>query len=407
MKVSTWASPTNGLRHAPDDEAYWATVRSSLEPMYKFTQLVNTRRGPAPQELRDRIRSLVDLSLSYELDEYEPFNTLKESGSSAETRQALAEYFGTTADQIAVTRNTMEGVAIVLNGLDLNAGDEVIATKLCYDSNLAILRQRVKRHGIVLKLVDLPFGRASDEQYLKAFSDAITPRTRLISFPHVVAFTGQVFPVAKVSALARSKGIFSFVDGAHSAGHIELRLDDLGCDAFATSLHKWMLGPRGTGFLFMRREKIANIWPIWASYSGKPADSIEKFEEVGTLFKALPATIPVAMAFNRRIGQAEKSARLRYLRDRWMKPLSTLNRVQMLTVVDAEPATGFGAFTIQGLEPKEFARQLREEFDINVLAFEIDEDRSLQGIHLSPSFTNTIEELDRFVDAAFTLIGRV
>jgi isopenicillin-N epimerase len=394
------------LKNAPDDETYWSTVRALMQPMYTHTQLVNTRRGAAPAQVRDRVRSLVDLSLSYELDEHEPFRELKESGSSSRIRRSLADYFGAGADEIALTRNAMEGIATVLNGLTLKAGDEVIATKFCYDSNLAVLRQRALREGIVVKLADLPFGRGSDEEIIEAFRAQITERTRLITYPHIVARTGQVLPTPKLSSLARAKGIFHFVDGAHSAGHIPFRLDELGCDAFATSLHKWMFGPRGTGFLYVRRERIADIWPLWASWSNKPADSIEKFEEVGTVFKALPAAIPDALDFNLAIGQEEKSARLRYMRERWAVPLSAHERVRILTDIHAEPGTGFGAFTVEGIENKAFAKLLFDEFKIHVVAFEMEEDPRLKGIHVSPSLSNSIEEVDRFVEAAFTILDR-
>ncbi len=391
---------------APDDEPFWLAVRDKMKPMYTHTQLVNTRRGSAPIEVRDRIRSLVDLSLSYELDEYEPFRALKESGSSIEIRTGLASYFGADSDEIALMRNTMEGIATVLNGLALKPGDEILATNFCYDSNLAILRQRAKREGIVLKLVDLPFGVGSNADIVKAFDDAIGERTKLISIPHVVANTGLVLPVAEISALAAARGIFSFVDGAHSAGHIELSLKELGCDAFAACLHKWMYGPRGTGFLYVKRERIADIWPIFASWSNKPVDSIEKFEEVGTVFKALPAAIPDMLVFNEAIGQANKSARLRHLRQLWAAPLRNEPRVRMLTDLDATPGTSFGAFTIDGIENADFARTMLEKFQIGVRAFVVDEDHAKKGIHLSPGLANTSDEIERFVAATRTILAR-
>lgn len=394
------------LNTAPDDEAYWLAIRDTMQPMYVNTQLVNTRRGAAPRTVRDRVRELVDLSLAYELDAYEPMRELKESGSSLAIRGLLAGYFGADPDEVALTRNAMEGIATVLNGVALEPGDEVLATRFCYDSNLAIIRQRALREGIALTFVDLPFGIASDEAIVAAFADAITDRTRLVSLPHVVANTGLVMPVREIAALARSRGAFTLVDGAHSAGHIAFRLDDLGCDAYATCLHKWMYGPRGTGFLYVRRERIGDVWPLFASWSGKPAHSIEKFEEVGTVFKALPASIPEAIAFNRGIGQVEKSARLRYLRNRWAVRLRAHERIRMLTDIDADPGTGFGGFIIDGMESEVFARILREEFDINVRAFAMEEDPTMRGIHLSPGLSNTVEEVDRFVEATFAILAR-
>ncbi|MDZ5454851.1 aminotransferase class V-fold PLP-dependent enzyme [Labrys sp. ZIDIC5] len=405
MTQSTDAlGPTN--LPAPNDEDFWLAVRARMLPMYVNTQLVNTRRGPAPLEVRERIKSLVDLALSYELDEHEPFRDLKESGSSEHIRQLLANYFGADNDEIALTRNAMEGIATVLNGLELNRGDEIVATKFCYDSNLAIMRQRAVRDGLVLKLVDLPFGMTNDAAIVEAFENTLTSRTRLISFPHVVARTGLVLPVADISRRVASRNIFTLVDGAHSAGHFPFRLSELGCDAFATCLHKWMYGPRGTGFVFLKRARIRDVWPLFASWSNKPANSIEKFEEVGTVFKALQASIPEAMLFNTAIGQEAKTARLRYLRSRWARRLSEHPRIRMLTDIDAEPATAFGAFTIEGMEHKDFARTLLSEFGINVSAFSMEEDTSMEGIHLSAGLPNSVEEIDRFVEAAETVLAR-
>jgi selenocysteine lyase/cysteine desulfurase len=394
------------LKTAPDDEAYWGSIRATMLPMYVNTQLVNSRRGPAPQVVRDRVRALVDLSLAYELDEHEPFRDLKESGSSLAIRQQLADYFGGSADEIALTRNSMEGIATVLNGVDLNPGDEILATRFCYDSNLAILRQRALREGIVIRFVELPFGPAGEDEILATFKQAIGERTRLVSIPHVVSRIGLVLPVRRIAELAAQRGAFSFVDGAHSAGHIVFRLDELGCDAYATCLHKWMYGPRGTGFLYLRRDAIAKVWPLFASWSKKPAESIEKFEEVGTVFKALPASIRETIVFNREIGQAEKSARLRYLRDRWARQLGAHQRIRLLTDIDAEPGTGFGAFVIEGIEPEEFAGTLLAEHGISVRAFAMEEDGSMKGIHLSPGLANTVEEIDRFVEATTDILAR-
>jgi isopenicillin-N epimerase len=400
------AGNTSLLKKAPDDEGYWLSVRQTMNPLYVNTQLVNTRRGPAPFVVREKVRSLVDLSLSYELDEYEPFKEMKESGSSAEIRTLLADYFGAPSDEIALTRNAMEGIATVLNGFALKPGDEMLATKFCYDSNLAIMRQRAQREDITIKLVDLPFGPASEAEILTAFEKAIGEKTRLISVPHVIARTGLVLPVKAISELARSRGIFTFVDGAHSAGHLDLRLDDLGCDGYAACLHKWMYGPRGTGFLHIRKDQISKVWPLFASWSNKPVDSIEKFEEVGTIFKALPASIPEMISFNREIGQAEKSARLRYLRGRWASRLRSHERIRLLTDIDATPGTSFGGFVVEGMDAVDFARVLLEEFDIHVKAFEMEEDSSMRGIHLSPGLANTTEEIDSFVEATLAILAR-
>ena len=393
------------LKHRPDDEPFWEELRSQFLPMYTCTQLANMRRGPAPRAVRDRIRELVDLSLSYELDDYEPFAEMKESGSSERLRALMAEFFGCRATEISLTRNAMEGLATVLLGLGLKRGDEVLATRFCYDSNLAIVNQRVAREGITLKFVDLPIDPVGDDEIEAAFAEAMSERTRLLLFPHVLKNPGRLLPVKRIADLARAKGIFTLVDGAHSTGHIDFRLDALGCDAFATCMHKWIQGPRGTGFLFVREDRIAQVWPLFASWSGRPADSIEKFEEVGTVFKALPGAIPEAIAFNRALTIEAKAARFRHLRDRWLLPLSGHDRIRLLTDPSDPSGMGFGAFTIDGMAARDFHRRLLGEFDINVLLFDMDDPDRPAGLQVSPHLSNAISEIDRFVDATFRILA--
>ncbi|KAF2480598.1 pyridoxal phosphate-dependent transferase [Neohortaea acidophila] len=234
----------------------------------------------------------------------------------------------------------------------------------------------------------------------------MSSKTKAVSLPHVDGRTGLVFPVKAISDLARQHGAFTLLDGAHSAGQIDFRLDSLGCDAYATCLHKWMHGPRGTGFLYIRRDKISQIWPLFATWSDKPDDSIEKFEEVGTVFKALPAAIPDMIAFNRDVGQAEKNARYRYLRHRWASRLAEHKSVVMLTDIAAEPGTCFGAFTVKHMDCETFARVLLQGYDISVKAFAMEEDASMKGIHISTGLANTVQEIDRFVDAALEILER-
>ena len=392
------------LQFQPDDEIFWSKVRDQLLPMYKCTQLSNMRRGPAPRAVRDRVKDLVDLALSYELDDYEPFLDMKESGSSDALRLSMADFFGCRSTEIALMRNAMEGLATVLLGLDLESGAEILATEFCYDSNLAIINQRCAREGTILKLVDLPLGVATDDQIVAAFAAAISGRTKLLMFPHVVRNTGRIMPVDRIAAVARERGVFTLVDGAHSIGHIDFRLEALQCDAFATCLHKWFQGPRGTGFLYIRENRIKDVWPMYASWSGKPASSIEKFEEVGTVFKALPGALPEALAFNRFLTLPAKAARFRYLRDRWMIPLAQNKRVKLLTYQTPEYHTGFGAFTVEGMDAGTFQRRLAHEYDINIALVALSGGRGSSGLQVSPHLSNSVEEIDRLVEATDTIL---
>jgi isopenicillin-N epimerase len=312
------ALPTTGTG-APDDEPYWAHVRDLFPTRSGPTNLLNSGGGATPQAVVDRLKRLIQITaeggekLDPALREY------NESGASPRNRALMAQAFGCDADEIAFPRNAMEGLALGLLGVDLGPGDEVVTTRVDYDTCIEILRQRERREGVRLKLIDIPLPARTTEEVVAAFEGAIGKRTRMILFCHQLDKNGQVLPVRAICDMARRRGVVTVVDGAQSVGQVAVALRDLNCDVYATSLHKWFYAPRGTGFLYVRRDMIERFWPIWASWSGKPANSIAKFEDYGTCMKAVGATLPDVIAFNAELQPRRKEARLRYLRDRWSR----------------------------------------------------------------------------------------
>src|SRR5437016_11890276 len=215
-------------------------------------------------------------------------------------RTRLAQVAGCDPEEMAITRNASESLEIAQYGIDLKAGDEVLTTNQDYPRMLTTFRQRERREGIVLKTISFPVPPPSMDDLYQRFERAITPRTKLILFCHITNRTGQIFPVRRICQLARSRGIPAIVDGAHAFSQFPFKISDLDCDYYGTSLHKWTYAPIGTGFLYVRKSRIASTWPLMAAGTSQDND-IRKFEEIGTHPAANHNAIAEALVFNENI----------------------------------------------------------------------------------------------------------
>jgi len=389
------------------EEEFWGEVRDAFPASSGLVNLVNSGGGACPAATLDLLAQYQKIAAAGGEDTDPVLTSLKESGSSASVRRMMAEAFGCGADEIALTRNAMEGLAIGLLGIDLQPGDEVLTTRADYDSCIQMLRQRQARDGVLLKLIDVPMPASNDEDVVAAFEAACGPRTKLILLCHMYNKNGQILPVRKIADLARNRGIATVVDGAQSVGQIDFRISDLGCDVFASSLHKWFYAPRGTGFIHVRRDMIERVWPIWPSWSGKPAASIEKFEDFGTVSKAVSAALPSVFAFNGRIGAARKEARLRHLRDMWLEPLLESGRVRLLTDRSPSRSCAITAFSVEGLEPERLAQELREQHNLLIGSIKLADQPAFRGNYIAVDLMNTREQLERLVDTFRSVVSKV
>lgn len=395
-----------GVGGAAGDEPFWADIRRAFPTPTGPVNLANTAGGACPTATLDLMGRLQRIAAAGGEESDPMLAALKESGSSAALRSAVAVAFGCAPDEVALTRNAMEGLAIGLFGIDLAPGDEVLTTRADYDSCIQILRQRAVRDGIRLRLIDIPMPAATDEEVVAAFEQACSPRTRLILLCHQYHKNGQILPVRRIADLARAKGIVTVVDGAQSIGQFDFRVADLGCDIFATSLHKWFYAPRGTGFVWIRRDMIERVWPIWPSWSGKPATSIEKFEDVGTASKAVTAVLPTVFGFNERIGPGRKEARLRHLRDLWLSPLLASGRLTLLTDRDPRRSCAITAFRVEGIEPARLATALRDRHGFLIGTIDLPDKPDLRGNYLAVDLTNSPDQLERFASAFRSVLDR-
>ena len=309
-------------------------------------------------------------------------------------RSGLAELFGCDREEIALVRNASEALEILLNGFDLQSGDEVVTSEHDYPRMLTTLNQRRRREGIDIKLFPVATPTEDTDVLVKGFERAITPRTKLILVSHQVNITGQIFPVKQIVELARSRGIEVIVDGAHSFAQFAFTQSDLGCDYFGTSLHKWLLAPKGTGMLYVRRDKIKDVWPLMAA-PAEMDDDIRKFEEIGTHPAANEIATGEALTFHNTIGSEKKEARLRYLQHYWAERLQQIPNVRLHTSLKPEMSCAIATVEITGVDTKALNEYLWEKHHIIVVAI-LRED--FQGLRVTPNLFTTLEELDYFCD---------
>jgi selenocysteine lyase/cysteine desulfurase len=259
------------------DEDFWFNVRHAFTVDRNIINLNNGGVSPSPKVVMDteiRYLEIENMTPSYYM-----WRILDPGVENA--RRRLARVFGCDSEEIAITRNASEALEAVQLGMDLKPGDEVLTTNQDYPRMIATWLQRQRRDGIVLKQITFPAPPPSLDYLSKRIEESITPRTKVIHICHMTNRTGQIFPVKKICEMARARGIEVIVDGAHSFAQFPFRQEDLDCDYFGTSLHKWLLAPIGTGMLYVRRNKIAKIWPMMGA-DHELREDIRKFEQIGT-----------------------------------------------------------------------------------------------------------------------------
>ncbi len=325
-------------------------------------------------------------------------------------RRLLARAFKCDDEEIAITRNATEALDNVIFGLDLKAGDEVVTTDQDYPTMLAALRQRVARDGIVLNTVRIATPAASQDDLFAAITGAITAKTKLVLVCHMVNLSGQIYPVRRIVQHARERGIPVLVDGAHTFGHFPFTRDDLDCDYFGTSLHKWMNAPVGAGMLYVRKEKIAGVWPLFGQTTPKkPAtshdadyhDDIRKFEGIGTHPAGHRLAISEALTFHASVGVERKASRLRYLRDRWADRVASHARVKFMAARDAENSCAISTVAIDGITPKALTQFLWDRFRIIVAMID---HADVKGCRVTPGIHTSLAEVDLFAEALETAL---
>lgn len=370
------------------DEEYWATIQQAFSVTRGIINLNNGGVCPSP-----RIVTEAFVRYTWQQEDATAYTMWQILEPQSETvRTGLAEVFGCSSEEIAITRGASEALETLLFGLDLKSGDEVLTTTQDYGRMLTTLRQREMREGLKLKIIKIPIAPDNVDDIAAAFERAITPATKLILMSHQINLTGQILPVKKVCDMARSKGIETIVDGAHSFAQFDFKREDLGCDYFGTSLHKWIFAPKGTGLLYVKKDKIGKLWPLMAS-EDKQKNDIRKYEEIGTHSAAMRLAIGEAILFHNAIGGKRKEDRLRYLSRYWMNNLRSVPKVGFNTSFDPKQSCAIANFKIDGIDPAALGSHLMSKHKIFTTPIVHEE---FTGVRITPNVYTTLWELDRF-----------
>ncbi|MFT5886892.1 MAG: cysteine desulfurase/selenocysteine lyase [Arcticibacterium sp.] len=383
----------NYLSELPE-ESFWESIRSKFPLTDNRVYLNNGTFGPSPTPVLKAIKDSLDLT-----------NITGKYGHTDKFRQALANFVKVSDKEISLTHNTTEGINIVCWGLNLKQEDEVIISLHEHVGNALPWINRAKLHGIKL----IPFDpKPTAEENFDLLRSLITSKTKVIAIPHITCTTGQVFPIKEISALARSKGTFTAIDGAHGTGTFDLDLKELGCDSYATSCHKWMLGPNGTGFLYIREEHLDKIQAYqvgaysdkgWDLYSNPPKimgynPSAHRFD-YGSQSTPLYAGAAASATFHETIGKKKIENRLRDLSTYLYNGLSLFtDKLDILTPEEEKSRICMVTFKPKQQDYKAFSKKASQAgFRIRVVP-----ESRLDAIRISTHVYNAKTQVEDFIN---------
>lgn len=371
------------------DEDFWYFIQQSFTVSPSILNFNNGGVSPAPKTVQDAMKRFYDYS--NEAPSYYMWRILDQGRETL--RSNLAKLAGCSTEEIAINRNASEGLETVIFGLPLKAGDEVVAARQDYPNVVNAWKQREQRDGIKIIWINLELPSEDEDylvsQYVKAFSS----RTKAVNITHIINWNGQVLPVRKIADEAHKRGIDVLVDGAHSFAHLQFTVPDLGADYFATSLHKWLYAPIGSGMLFVKREKIKTIYPLFASDVPLKED-IRKFEHLGTRPFFIEQAIGKAIEFQQMIGSERKQKRLYYLKNYWMEKVKDLPGIKLHTPLHPRWSGAIGLVSVDGKKPSELDSYLFSNHRIHTTSIVWE---NISGVRITPNVYTTTSQLDELV----------
>lgn len=370
-----------------DDEDFWGWIREAYTMSPNVINFNNGGVAPQPKVVQDaHIRYY---QYCNEAPTYFMWQILDQGREPL--RQKLAEIGGCDPEEIAINRNTTEGLNTVIFGLNLQRGDEVVLSKMDYPNMIHAWKQREKRDGIKLVWLDLQMPMLNDDDIVQAYSSAFTSRTKVVHVTHLVNWTGQILPIRRIADEAHKRGIEVIGDGAHTFAHFEFKIPDLGCDYFATSLHKWLSAPFGSGLLYIKKDKIKNVWALLSSNEPDGSD-IRKFESLGTRSFASEMAIGVAVDFYHVIGAKRKEARLRYLKDYWVNKVKDLPGIHFYQPNSKHQSCAIANVGRVGRKPEDISGELFTKHKIHTVAINWE---NVHGVRITPNVYTNLKELDK------------
>jgi selenocysteine lyase/cysteine desulfurase len=372
------------------EEEFWYYIQQAFTVSPGIINLNNGGVSPAPKTVQDAMKRYYDLC--NEAPSYYMWRILDQGREPL--RANLAKMAGCSSEEIAINRNASEGLETIIFGLPLKAGDEVVAAKQDYPNVVNAWKQREKRDGIKIKWINLELPTEDEDYLVHQYVNAFSSSTKAVNITHIINWNGQIIPVKKIADEAKKRNIDVLVDGAHSFAHFDFKIPDLNADYFATSLHKWLYAPIGSGMLYVRKNKINSVYPLFASDDPYKSD-IRKFEHLGTRPFYIEQAIGKAIEFHEMIGSERKEKRLHYLKNYWMEKVKDQPKVKLSTSPDPRWGCAIGMVSVEGKKPAELDSWLFNNYKIHTTTIEWE---NIKGVRVTPNVYTTTKNLDVLVE---------
>ncbi len=397
--MTKWINKFNPLPAADlaANEEFWTVIRNGFKLKPDYINLENGYYNFLPESLLENFIGHVR-DVNYQGSYY--MRTVQ-FDNKKNIAARLASIAGCSPEELIITRNATESLDLIIGGFHWVAGDEAIMAQQDYGSMLEMFKLVAKRYGVINKIVSVPNHPANDDEIVKLYADAITPKTKLLMISHMINITGQILPVRKICDMAHSKGVDVMVDGAHAFAQIVYSIPDLHCDYYGVSLHKWLSTPLGAGMLYIKKENIAKIWPLLAE-GEKNENDISRLNHTGTHPVHTDLAIANAIDYYEKIGPGKKEARLRYLQQYWTNKVRNLPNIVVNTPADATRACAIANVGIKGMKPAVLAETLLKKYNIYTVGIDY---ANVQGCRITPNIYTLPEELDVLVKALQEMAG--
>ncbi len=373
------------------EEDFWYYIQQSFTVSPSLINLNNGGVSPAPKTVQEAMKRYYDYC--NEAPSYYMWRELDKGREPLRTN--LAKLCGCSAEEIAINRNSSEGLETVIFGLQLKPGDEVVVAKQDYPNIINAYKQRELREGIKLVWINLELPSEEENYLVQQYVNAFTSKTKVVNVTHIINWNGQILPVKKIAQEAHKRGIEVVVDGAHSLAHFDFKIPDLDADYFASSLHKWLYAPIGTGLLYVKKDKIKNLYPLFATSENPLKEDIRKFENLGTRPFYIEQAIGKALEFHEMIGSERKEKRLHYLKNYWMEKVKNIPTVKLNTSLHPKWGCAIGNVGIEGKKPGDLDSFLLDKYRVHTVGITWE---NIVGVRVTPNVYTTTQNLDVLVE---------
>ncbi|MFO7888783.1 MAG: aminotransferase class V-fold PLP-dependent enzyme [bacterium] len=380
------------IKDESPDGVYWDSIRDHFLFQNGLIMMNNGTVGPMPKPVFNTLMQTFKIQATNPFDFYNYFPKKKQ-----EVRTKLARFINASPEEIAITRNTTEGMNFVANGLDLKPGDEVLMSNLEHPGGIHPWKLKEKRAGIVVKEVSLQVPPKNVDEIVNAFKNSITPKTKVISISHTVYITGLITPIKELSELAHNNGILLVADSAHGLGMLNLDMQDLGADFFTSSPYKWLGAPTGRGLFYVSKKVQNKLWPTIATSGWDSYENARKFETLGQRADPLTFALGEALDFQTKIGKNRIERRIKSLTAYLRQELKKISGIRLHVPEDPYLSGGLTAFSIKGIEPKKIVNYLHEKYNLVIRTIGRTRDNTA-GVRISTHIFVSYKHVDMLIE---------